>query len=118
MSTTKRAASVTIAGRKYKNVADPLASWGTLRRDIGTLSVAKLRTLLKRELEGAKRAVILRALTGRINSLSRGDGTRGPRAYHDKIRLAVGLPSRRVKPDPEIAELRAELRPKKRGAKE
>lgn len=96
---TKCAASVTIAGRKYKNVADPLASWGTLRRDIAGLSVAKLRGLLGREMRSdAPRAVILRALTGRINSLSRGDGTRGPRAYHDKIRAAVGLPSRaRVK---------------------
>lgn len=91
---TKTKGSVVIAGRKYKNVSDPLASWGTLRRDIAGLSVARLRTLLKRELEGGKRAVILRALTGRINSLSRGDGTRGPRAYHDKIREAVGLPSR------------------------
>lgn len=80
--------------RKYKNVSDPLASWGTLRRDIAGLSVTRLQTLLKREMQGEKRAVILRALTGRINALKRGDGTRGPRAYHDKIREAVGLPSR------------------------
>lgn len=111
---TKRSTQIVIGTKQrktYKNVADPLASWGTLRRDIAGLSVARLRTLLKRELEGAKRAVVLRALTGRINSLSRGDGTRGPRAYHDKIRAAVGLPSRsvRVVEDEVVA-------PKKRGA--
>ena len=93
---TKTKARISIGTQKYKNVADPLASWGTLRRDIGGLTVSKLQALLKREMEGARRAVILRALTGRINALNRGDGSRGPRAYHEKIRAAVGLPSRSV----------------------
>ena len=95
---TKTKARISIGTQKYKNVADPLASWGTLRRDIGSLTVAKLQALLKCEMSSsAPRAVILRALTGRINALKRGDGSRGPRAYHEKIRAAVGLPSRSVR---------------------
>jgi len=98
MATTKPAASVEIGQRKYRDVADPLASWGTLRRDINGLSLATLRKLLKRELEAKPpRAVILRALTGRINALSRGDGSRGPRKYHATIRKQLGLPSRSKK---------------------
>ena len=92
---TKTKASVEIAGRKYRNATDPLTSWGTLRRDINTLSRPRLEALLRRELGSeTPRKVILRALKGRINVLIRGPGVRGPRAYHRTAGDALGLPVR------------------------
>ena len=96
---TKDTASIKVGRQKYKNVSDPLHSWGTLRRDINTLPEAKLRNLLKREMgSDVPRAIILRALTGRLNALARGsDGSRGPREYHKTLRKKIGLPSRSKK---------------------
>ena len=91
--------SLNVSGRKYRDVSDPLNSWGTLQRDIKTFDVEKLVKLLDRELrrKDGGRTVIKRALVGRINALRRGDGTRGPRDYHRMLRDKVGLPDRKTK---------------------
>lgn len=108
-----KALSVVMSGRKYKASSDPLASWGVLRNVINTLTAAKLKGLLRRELSAEQpRGVILRALTGRINALARGDGTRGPRAYHAQIGAKLGLPSRKV-----VRKVEETETPRKRRAK-
>ena len=99
---------------KYKDAKDPLANWGALCRDIMSLPLPRVRALLKRELgrDPAPRQVVVLRLTGRINALSRGDGTRGPRVYHQALKAQLGLKTRPTWRAPEKVTVSDALRAK------
>ena len=81
--------SIKYYGKLYRASDDPIASWGVLRATIKSLSAPQLRVLLRREVRGKRREIVLRTLTGRLNrirAIALGYSGRLPKAEYEKQR--------------------------------